>query len=169
MGRNRRDQVVNIAIFFLSISLASSSEVTDQLDFLREVNPIISEETDERFVSLLEFKETSEIKLAFSGVIRFYQIYISSQDAPSCNFTLTCSRFMTKAIQKYGAIHGFLMASDRLHRCFGASRIYYPRDPKTGLAIDYPVEVYYIGRSKSKFSLPEKLCSHKGTRCVLHE
>lgn len=161
--------MVNIAICLLYISLVSKGEVTSQLDFLSEVNPIKSEETEERFVSLLDLKETSEIKLAFSGLIRFYQIYISSQDAPSCNFTLTCSRFMTKAIQEYGAIHGFLMASDRLQRCFGGSRKYYPRDPKTGYAIDYPVEAYYIGRSKIEFPLPENLCSGKQTHCVLHE
>ncbi len=157
--------MVNIAICFIYISLVSSSEVKDQLEFLKEANPIISEEKEERFISLLNFKETSEIKLAFSGLIRFYQISFSSQDVPSCNFTLTCSRFMAKAIQEYGAVHGFLMASDRLQRCFGASRKYYTRDPETGYAIDYPVEAYYIGRSKEKSPLPEKLCSGKGTTC----
>ncbi len=157
--------MVNIAICFLHLNLISSTEITNQLDFLYEANALISDKTDERFVSLLNFKETSEVKLVFSGFIRFYQIYISSQDAPSCNFTLTCSRFMTKAIQEYGALHGFLMASDRLQRCFGLSRKYYPRDPKTGYAIDYPVEAYYIGRSKSEFPLPENLCTNKGTNC----
>ena len=147
----------------------SSSEVKNQLDFLYEINPIISEKTDERLVSLLDFKETSEIKLAFSGLIRFYQIYISSQDVPSCNFTLTCSRFMAKAIQEHGAVHGFLMGSDRLQRCFGASRKYYLKDPKTGYAIDYPVGAYYIGKTKSKSPLPENLCSQKGTYCDFHK
>ena len=161
--------MVNIAVSFLYLSLVTSSDIKNQLDFLRDANPIVSEETDARFISLLDFKETSEIKLAFSGVIRFYQIYLSSQDAPACNFTLTCSRFMTKAIQEHGAVHGFLMASDRLQRCFGASRKYYPRDPKTGLAIDYPVEAYYIGRSKGGFPLPEYLCSRKGTTCSLNK
>jgi putative component of membrane protein insertase Oxa1/YidC/SpoIIIJ protein YidD len=161
--------MVNITTCVIFLSLVSKGEVTNQIDFLREVNPIISEETDERFISLLDFKETSEIKLAFSGLIRFYQIYISSQDAPACNFTLTCSRFMTEAIQEYGAVHGFLMASDRLQRCFGASRKYYPIDPKTGYAIDYPVEAYYIGRSKIDFPLPENLCSRKGSACRLNK
>lgn len=159
--------MVNIALSFLYLSLVSSNEVKNQLDFLYEANPVISEETDERFTSLLDFKETSEVKLAFSGLIRIYQIYLSSQDAPSCNFTLTCSRFMTKAIQEHGALHGLLMASDRLQRCFGSSRKYYARDPKTGHAIDYPVGSYYIGRSKNKSPLPENLCSHKGTYCTV--
>jgi len=157
--------VVNIIFGFIYLSLFSSGEAKDQLEFLKEANPITKEETEERFVSLVNFKETSEIKLAFSGLIRFYQIYVSSQDVPSCNFTLTCSRFTAKAIQEYGAVHGFLMASDRLQRCFGASRKYYPRDPKTGYAIDYPVEAYYIGRSKEKSPLPENLCSEKVNKC----
>lgn len=157
--------MVNAIICFLSLALVSSSEVKDQLDFLSQTSPIIKEESDERYISFSDFKETSEVKLAFSGLIRIYQIYASSQDAPSCNFTLTCSRFMAKAIQENGAFHGLLMASDRLQRCFGLSRKYYSRDPETGLAIDYPVEFYYIGREKSKFPLPENLCSHKGTFC----
>jgi len=157
--------MVNTIICFLSLALVSSSGVKNQLDFLSETSPIIKEESDERYISLFDFKETSEVKLAFSGIIRIYQIYVSSQDAPSCNFTLTCSRFMTKAIQEYGAFHGLLMASDRLQRCFGLSRKYYSRDPQTGLAIDYPVEIYYIGREKSNFTLPENLCSGKGTFC----
>ena len=161
--------MVNILTCFISLSLVSLSEAKDRLEFLKEVNPIIREEKEERSISLLDFKETSEIKIAFSGLIRFYQICLSSQDVPSCNFTLTCSRFTAKAIQEYGAVHGFLMASDRLQRCFGASRKYYPRDPETGYAIDYPVEAYYIGRSRSAFPLPEKLCSQKGTRCILRE
>jgi putative component of membrane protein insertase Oxa1/YidC/SpoIIIJ protein YidD len=157
--------MVNVIICFLSMALVSSSEVKNQLDFLSETSPIIKGERDERYISLFDSRETSEVKLAFSGLVRIYQIYLSSQDAPSCNFTLTCSRFMTKAIQEYGAFHGLLMASDRLQRCFGLSRKYYSRDPETGLAIDYPVEFYYIGREKSKIPLPENLCSGKGTFC----
>jgi putative component of membrane protein insertase Oxa1/YidC/SpoIIIJ protein YidD len=157
--------MVNAIIFFLSLGLVSSSGVKDQLDFLSETSPIIKEESDERYISLFDFEETSEVKLAFSGLIRIYQIYVSSQDAPACNFTLTCSRFMTKAIQEHGAFHGLLMAADRLHRCSGHARKYYARDPETGLAIDYPVEIYYIGREKKDFSIPEKLCSGKGTFC----
>jgi len=155
--------MVNTVILLLSLSLLSSSETEDRLDFLKRTNPIIKEKSDERFYSLLDLRETSEVKLGFSGLIRFYQLYISSQDVPSCNFTLTCSRFMTKSIQEYGAFHGILMGSDRLQRCFGPGRKYYPKDIKTGHVIDYPVEIYYIGRNKNEFPLPEDMCSHKGT------
>jgi putative component of membrane protein insertase Oxa1/YidC/SpoIIIJ protein YidD len=125
-------------------------------------NPIIEKKSDKYSHPPLDLKETSEVKLAFSGLIRFYQVYISSQDIPSCNFNLTCSRFMAKAIREHGAFHGILMGSDRLQRCFGPGRKYYPKDIKTGHVIDYPVEIYYIGRDKNKFPLPEDMCTHKG-------
>jgi putative component of membrane protein insertase Oxa1/YidC/SpoIIIJ protein YidD len=151
--------MVNLITCFLSVSLYSSTEIKNQMDFITEVNPVVTEKTDERYKSFFNLKETSEVRLAFTGVIRLYQIFISSQDVPSCNFTLTCSRFTTKAIQKYGAIHGILMGGDRLQRCFGLSRKYYPLDPETGYAIDYPVEVYYLGRGESQSSLYEFLLS----------
>ncbi len=139
----------------------SSREIKNQMDFIREVNPVVNVETDERFISYSDLRQTSELKLAFAGIIRFYQIFISSQDVPSCNFTLTCSRFTTKAIQKYGPIHGILMGGDRLQRCFGLSRKYYPLDPKTGYAIDYPVEVYYMGKTKNESPLYDFLLINK--------
>ncbi len=136
-------------------------EIRNQMDFISEVNPVKTVETDERYISLFDLKQTTELKLAFTGIIRFYQIFISTQDVPACNFTLTCSRFTTKAIQDYGAIHGILMGGDRLQRCFGLSRKYYPIDPKTGYAIDYPVEVYYIGRGKNECPLCDFLLYDK--------
>ena len=155
--------MVNTTIFLLFLTLSSSNETESRLDFLMRDNPIIEKEFDKYSHSPLDLKETSEVKLAFSGLIRFYQIYISSQDIPSCNFNLTCSRFMKKAIEQHGAFHGILMGSDRLQRCFGLSRKYYPKDIKTGHVIDYPVEIYYIGRNKNEFPLPDDMCSHKGT------
>ncbi|MEJ2567874.1 MAG: membrane protein insertion efficiency factor YidD [candidate division WOR-3 bacterium] len=153
--------MVNLITCFLSLSLSASAEIKNQMDFISEVNPVITEKTDERYKSFFNLKETSEVRLAFTGIIRLYQIFISSQDAPSCNFTLTCSRFTTKAIQKYGAIHGILMGGDRLQRCFGLSRKYYPLDPETGYAIDYPVEVYYLGGAGNDSFLYEFLLSHQ--------
>ena len=155
--------MVNTGIFLLYLTLLSSSKTEDRLDFLKRTNPIIEEKTDVRFHSLSNFRETSEVKLAFSGLIRFYQVYISSQDIPSCNFNLSCSRFMAKAIQEHGAFHGILMGSDRLQRCFGPGRKYYPKDIKTGHVIDYPVEIYYIRRDENKVPLPRDMCSHKDT------
>jgi putative component of membrane protein insertase Oxa1/YidC/SpoIIIJ protein YidD len=88
----------------------------------------------------------SELKSVFVGLIRVYQILISSQDTSVCNFTVSCSRFGMTAVQKYGIIHGLLMASDRLQRCTGFGRANYPLDLKTGLAVDFPLETYYLGK-----------------------
>lgn len=153
--------MVNVITCFLFLNLLSSMAIENQMDFIREVNPVVNVETDERFISYSDLRQTSELKLAFAGIIRFYQIFISSQDVPSCNFTLTCSRFTTKAIQNYGPIHGILMGGDRLQRCFGLSRKYYPLDPKTGYAIDYPVEVYYMGKTKNESPLYDFLLINK--------
>jgi len=153
--------MVNLIICFLWMSLFSSAEIGNQMNFISEVNPVISVENDERFISHFDIKETSELKLAFTGIIRLYQIFLSSQDVPACNFTLTCSRFTTKAIQEYGALHGILMGGDRLQRCFGLSRKYYQLDPVTGYAVDYPVEVYYIGNSGNESFLYEFLLSNQ--------
>ena len=152
--------MVNVITFFLSLNILYSIEIKSQMDFISEVNPAVTVKTDERFISHFDLRQTSELKLAFAGVIRLYQIFISSQDVPSCNFTLTCSRFTTEAIQKYGPVHGILMGGDRLQRCFGLSRKYYFIDPKTGYAIDYPVEVYYLGRTKNESPLYDFLLSN---------
>jgi putative membrane protein insertion efficiency factor len=59
----------------------------------------------------------SELGLAGSGFIRLYQILVSSQDSPACNFTPSCSRFAAAAIGKAGFIKGTLLGADRLLRC----------------------------------------------------
>lgn len=139
--------VVNIA--FLAIGVPSDVQIRDDLSFIIEKNPI--EVVTKAEVSPFTFKETSELKLIATGLIRLYQLFISTQDMPVCNFTLTCSRFGMAAIRRYGFFYGILMTSDRLQRCNGViGRKYYSIDPKTGLAIDYPIEVYYLGPKSEK-------------------
>ena len=91
------------------------------------------------------FTETSEIKLFGMCLIRFYQLFISTQDMPVCNFTPSCSQFGMQSIRKYGFLRGLILASDRLQRCHGSSRRYFPRyytlDERTGRLFD-PVENY---------------------------
>jgi len=72
---------------------------------------------------------TSELKMLSTGLIRFYQITISSQDGPACNFTPSCSRFTADAIKKAGLIRGSLLGADRLLRCHPFTR---HRAKKTG-------------------------------------
>ncbi|NIA29052.1 MAG: membrane protein insertion efficiency factor YidD [Actinobacteria bacterium] len=73
------------------------------------------------------------------GCIRFYQLFISSQDIPVCNFTPSCSKFGMAAIKKYGVFYGGLMTFDRLQRCNGLGRKYYPIHPVTDKSYD-PIE-----------------------------
>lgn len=102
----------------------------------------------EHEMSSFTFRQTSELRLVMSGLVRVYQVFVSPQGPPGCNFTVTCSHFMTRAVQKYGIVHGLLMAGDRLFRCTRGSRKYYRIDHRSGHAVDYPVESYYIGSAR---------------------
>jgi uncharacterized protein len=88
----------------------------------------------------------TELRPAALQLIGFYQKFISSQDGQVCNFTVTCSRFAALAVRRYGLADGLAMTSDRIQRCNGIARASYPVDSKTGLAIDFPIERYHLGR-----------------------
>jgi putative component of membrane protein insertase Oxa1/YidC/SpoIIIJ protein YidD len=122
-------------------------------EFYEDLKFIVEKNQKKDIIDLVRFtfRETSESKLIATSLIRLYQLYVSSQDVPSCNFTLSCSRFGMLAIRKYGLFYGILMTSDRLQRCnrIGGRR-YYPIDPRTGKSIDYPIETYYLGPKKKK-------------------
>lgn len=129
-------------LFCLSVVVldfpAFSDEATD-LAFIRKVNPITTpkQQEDIRFNSL----ETSELKLAATGLIRLYQKFISSQDSPACNFVPSCSRFGMACIQEYGMVRGILLAADRLLRCNGSQSRHYHKDETTDKYVD-PVSDY---------------------------
>jgi len=67
----------------------------------------------------------SEIKLLALTAIRLYQLTLSSQDIPACNFVPSCSRFSQQAVQRAGFIRGLLLSADRLQRCHGLPGIRY--------------------------------------------
>jgi len=50
-------------------------------------------------------------------MIRFFQVFISPQDGPSCRYRPVCSVYGRSAVEKYGALAGALMAGDRILRC----------------------------------------------------
>lgn len=133
-----------LAIFFL-VDL-SRADLQDDISFVMHAHDRTVH--TERDMSSFTFKQTSELRLMMSGVVRMYQIFVSPQGPPSCNFTVTCSHFLTRAVQKYGIAHGLLMAGDRLFRCTRGSRRFYRIDPRTGHAIDYPVNTYYLLTSR---------------------
>ena len=51
------------------------------------------------------------------SLIRFFQIVISTQDGPHCRFEPVCSAYGRKAVSRYGAILGSMLAGDRIIRC----------------------------------------------------
>lgn len=75
-------------------------------------------------------------------IIKIYQKFISPQDIIECNFTVSCSKFGMQAIKKYGSLYGIVLTSDRIMRCSKNTKGYYLKDSETGLAVDYPMNMY---------------------------
>lgn len=51
------------------------------------------------------------------GMVRLYQLAISSWTPSSCRFTPSCSAYAIEAIEAHGALRGGWMAARRLGRC----------------------------------------------------
>jgi uncharacterized protein len=51
------------------------------------------------------------------GLVRFYQVAISSWTPPSCRFTPTCSAYAIDALREHGAVRGSWLAARRIARC----------------------------------------------------
>ena len=129
-----------LIIFFQIVGYAVSSDHDiSELEFITSSNPLYSETTQKKSISydLGIFKS----KNLFISMIRIYQLFISTQDMPVCNFKPTCSQFGIEAIKRFGIIHGILLTSDRLQRCNGMSTSRYQIDHVTGKLID-PVKLY---------------------------
>jgi uncharacterized protein len=120
-----------LLIFYSILSCYSSSD-TSELVFIMSNNPIqdIPKTTQKH----------NRIGI-LTGMIRFYQLFVSTQDEPVCNFVPSCSQFGIDSLREFGAIRGILLSSDRLQRCNGISVPYYKIDYKSGKFID-PVQVY---------------------------
>lgn len=139
-------------VFFISlmISICSFAEYyelsldsTSELNFILSQNPIKSQQINKQNIDNKSFKPSD----IFIGMIRFYQLFISTQDMPVCNFTPSCSQFSIDSLRKFGIIKGILLTSDRLQRCNGFSAPYYQIDYRTGKYID-PVQryLYLLGK-----------------------
>jgi len=85
-------------------------------------------------------QSTSELEMAAALLLRGYQVLLSSQDGPRCQFTPSCSEYARLVIRRHGLLAGLLMASDRYQRCNGLQRERYPLDPRTGKRLDPPPE-----------------------------
>lgn len=51
------------------------------------------------------------------GVVRGYQLLISSWTPPTCRFAPSCSSYAIEAIQAHGAFKGAWLAARRIARC----------------------------------------------------
>lgn len=51
------------------------------------------------------------------GLVRLYQLAVSSWMPPSCRFTPSCSQYAIEAIEGHGALRGCWLAARRLGRC----------------------------------------------------
>ena len=51
------------------------------------------------------------------GLVRGYQLIISPHLQSSCRYTPSCSNYAIEALQKYGAVKGFILAVWRILRC----------------------------------------------------
>jgi len=147
------DRLPIIAIFLIFLStLFQPTSAGDapahlqDLQFIRSAGSEIVPTSPHAPARILDpaIGRTNKLNLAqvvASGLIRFYQKFISSQDLPVCNFTPSCSRFGQLAIQRYGLWKGLMLTGDRLYRCNGLAFQHYPLDHETGRCYD-PIEVY---------------------------
>lgn len=51
------------------------------------------------------------------GGIRLYRLILSPHLGAACRFTPTCSEYALQALDKYGAMKGFVLAVHRITRC----------------------------------------------------
>ncbi len=131
---------MSIAIVFCALlpcNILPAQEPTE-LEFILSSNPLDSAPEAARVRSR---SGVSGVGSLLKGAIRFYQVFISSQDMPVCNFVPSCSQFSAEAISRLGVVRGILLTSDRLQRCNGVSTSRYQIDHNSGRLID-PIQMY---------------------------
>lgn len=129
------------------VTLSVREESLNEVEYLMRAAPIGMKAEDHQRPGSPGIKPLNEPSLLMLGGIRFYQLFISSQDMPVCNFIPTCSNFSFQAIRRFGPIKGLLLTSDRLQRCHGLAHLYagtiYEVDQSSGKLKD-PVERYKV-------------------------
>lgn len=125
----------------MAASLLSTAQDAEVLRTIADAQRRKSEAAVPRAANFFRAKETSELRLVLSAVVRAYQLLISSQDTDACNFEPSCSRFGMLAMQRFGVARGFLLTADRLTRCNGSTDRHYERSQQSGKHLD-PVDTY---------------------------
>lgn len=140
---DRNSLAVSIAVAFCTLlpcSILPAQEPTE-LEFILSCNPLDSVSEGESIRSRSDVTHSFGIELLLKGAIRLYQVFISPQDMPVCNFVPSCSQFGAEAVSRLGVIRGILLTSDRLQRCNGISTSRYRIDYNSGRLID-PIQTY---------------------------
>lgn len=57
------------------------------------------------------------MKKMITGLIRFYQKYLSKLHPPCCRYYPTCSQYALEAFERFGVLKGGYLAAKRLLRC----------------------------------------------------
>ena len=57
------------------------------------------------------------LRATLVGMIRLYQVGISSWTPAACRFTPTCSSYAIEALERHGVVRGLSLAVRRLLRC----------------------------------------------------
>ena len=127
--------------FFLMINFNLFAQISTDFEFIMVHNPIDSVNHEKSLATTLNY--FNEQKTFLKYFIRFYQMFISTQDKDVCNFSPSCSNFAIDSLNKYGTFYGILMTSDRLQRCHGMGRNFYTILPETGKCYD-PVEHNFL-------------------------
>ena len=139
----RNSWALSIAVVFCALlpcDILHAQEST-ALEFVLSCNPLDSVPEGDQVRSRSDLTHPFGIESLLKGAIRFYQVFISSQDMPVCNFVPNCSQFSAEAISRLGVVRGILLTSDRLQRCNGVSTSRYQIDYNSGRLID-PIQMY---------------------------
>lgn len=59
----------------------------------------------------------SPLAMVFIGIVKGYRTFISPLSAPKCKYYPTCSTYALEALNRHGAIKGFLLSTWRVLRC----------------------------------------------------
>jgi putative component of membrane protein insertase Oxa1/YidC/SpoIIIJ protein YidD len=133
--------VIVIGILWVPQGSNAEIQVKAELAFIVQSNPLQQDER-QRLDPPFTWDETSEMTMIGTGLIRWYQLFISTQDSPVCYFYPSCSRFGMQSIQRYGFFRGVLLTADRLLRDNGMGLDqHYALDKATQKYYD-PVEHY---------------------------